>query len=99
MASPLTMTSFTGPVYTTDRRNRLAVFLHHVLDEIAIGDIARKAKGQRQARSGAEPADEKLRAATAPIALDVFEQERRSLLLQHTPRQWRRSRGPSPPRQ
>src|SRR5262249_38859455 len=68
-----------------DGGDRLAVFLHHVLDDFTIDGLAGKAEGEGQARSGTEAAHEKLRTATAPVAFDALEQEGRPLLLEDAP--------------
>ena len=77
---------FHRPAVDDHRRDGLAVFLHHVLHEVAIGGVVRKAERQRQARSGAEPAGEQLGAAAVGVALDVLEQHRRAFFLQHAAR-------------
>src|ERR1700691_4570020 len=48
-----------------DWRNRLTVFLHHVLNEFAIGGVARKAERARKPRARAQSADAELCAAAA----------------------------------
>ena len=42
------------------RRNGLAIFLHHVLDQFAVGGVVRKAEREREPRPRAEPAGEQL---------------------------------------
>jgi hypothetical protein len=56
-----------------------------VLDELAIGDFTRKTEGESKARAGTKTTHEQLGAATGPVALDVLEQKRRPLLLEHAP--------------
>src|SRR4030095_10635420 len=68
------------------RRDRLAVGLHDVLDQLAIGDVLGKPEGQRQAPDAPEAAHEQPGAAPALVALDVLEQERGPLLLEHAAR-------------
>src|SRR5277367_1324441 len=67
------------------RSNGLAVFLHHMLDELAVRGIARKAERESKPRRRAESADEELAAAAAGIALDVLKEQRRSFFLEHAP--------------
>ncbi len=77
---------FHRPLGDEPRWNRLAVFLHDVLDQIAVGDVAREPERQRESIAAAEPAGQELRAAPGLVALDVLEKERRALLLQHPAR-------------
>ena len=71
------------PAVDDHRRDGLAVFLHHVLDQVAVGGVVRKAERQREPRAGAKTAGEQLGAAAAGVALDVLEQQRRAFFLQH----------------
>src|SRR2546426_9315497 len=68
------------------RGDRLAVRLHDVLDHLAVGRVRGESEGQRQAADTAEAAHEKLGAASGLVALDVLEEERGPLLLEHAAR-------------
>ena len=57
------------------RRYRLAVFLHHALDELAVAGVARKSECKREPRSAAEAAHEQLAAAAVRVTFDVLETE------------------------
>ena len=67
-------------------RDGLAVFLHHILDQFAVGGVLRKTERKREPRAGAKAASEQLGAAAASVAFDIFEQQRGALLLQHAAR-------------
>src|SRR5207247_8551337 len=64
------------------RRDRLAVFLHHVLHERRVRRVLPEAEGLRQPGPAAEPAREELRAAARRVPLDVLPEERGALLLE-----------------
>src|SRR5213593_2194411 len=64
------------------RRDRLAVFLHHVLHERRVRRVLPEAEGLREPGPAAEPAREELRAAPRRVALDVLEEERGALFLE-----------------
>src|SRR6476661_535004 len=84
-ASPRTITSFTGPRLDQDGREGFSVFLHHVQNQLSIGDIGGKTEGEGKTRASGEASREELCAATTLIALDVFEEQGRPLPLQDAP--------------
>ena len=73
------------PRFDDDRRDRLAVFLHHVLNEVTIGDVAGKAESKLQARLGSQTAHKNLGAPPISVALDALEQQRGPLFLEDAP--------------
>ena len=64
-------------------RDFFPVLLHHVLHQLAVRDVLGEAERERQASSVTEDAGDQLRAAAGPVALDILEEQRRTLLLQH----------------
>src|SRR2546428_1812914 len=69
-----------------DGRNLLAILLHHVLHELAVRHVLGKAEREREAPAVTENAGDELRAAAGLVALDLLEEQRRALLLQHAAR-------------